>query len=179
MQTLFRTLAIGLISIAGGGVVGYLLFVPIFVIPMDFGVSILHPMVRDIHQYFSSRGFDQVAGALAAFVLRLPNTIALTLASAVALRSLPIYRRMAIYSVFAFPMWVHLEYWLEVWLLKRGAAQLGLSTSIDQLPTNVHIEALATLIFLTYTFFLASLLVSLRLRAKKTCAAPVFRSTSI
>ena len=152
MHTKMRNLAIAVLSIVGGSAVGYFLWEPVLELPLERSLEVLWPFLSWVDGVFHNLGAWYVAQALALFLVGLPNTLALTLIAVLSLRAM-VFRRLAFYSVFLYPLLIHAFYWFEVWRLKHGAQQRGLPSSIEQLPTNVHAGTYSVLILLTYGLF--------------------------
>lgn len=151
-------IALSCFAILAGGVIGYLLWVPLASIPIETGGPWLLPLVKVIDPYLSSMGADYVTTAIMVFSLNVPNTVLLSLLAVLAMRLLR-RRRWLFYPVFAWPIVVYVAYWVNVWWLKFGAQRLGLPSALDRLPVDVMFPQKIVVIFLTYTLF--SLLVLL------------------
>lgn len=167
MRNTLRKVAIGLASLLGGGLVGYFLYAPFLAIPVESGAPILGPLLRPIHAHASNIGAEYVAPALAAFLLHLPNTVFLAGVSALALRTVPVAKRLAFYSVFLVPVFVYADYWFQVWRLTQAAERLGLQTSIDRLPTDLGIGFKVVLMLLTYGLFAVLVFCLLKLKVRR------------
>ena len=152
MRNRLRGLLFFALAFVGGSAAGYFLWVPLIDIPVDIGFPIVKPMFKNIAPYFHEHGVGYLTTALVLFLLHLPNTLVIAFVAAFTLKSIS-RRRLAFYSVFLWPMFVYLVYWIDVWKLNRGARRLGFPSDLGHLPTDVYVNYKAVLILLTYSLF--------------------------
>ena len=162
MRTTLGRFVVALVSAIAGCVVGYFLSFPPFSVPASAIPPALVPPLKALDAFLSGIGAWFATLPLLMFLLNLPNTLVLSLATSVALGKLAIPRRPVLYSVLAVPALVYLSYWHEVWLLQRGAAALGAPATIDRLPTNPYMGSNAVLMLLTYGCYFLTVFVMLR-----------------
>ena len=145
-------LLVSALTFLGGSAAGYFLWVPLIDIPVETGFPIVKPLFENIGPYFHAHGAGYLTTALVLFLLHLPNTLVVSFVAAFTLKSIS-RRRLAFYSVFLWPLFMYLVYWIEVWRLKLGARRLGVPSDMEHLPTDVYINYKTVLILLTYSLF--------------------------
>jgi hypothetical protein len=153
MPTRARKIALWLVSVTVGAILGYLLFNPLITLP----VEVIFPFLRPALQ-FASVGFeDQYAKhifrvASVAFVMNLPNTIFVGVVTALCLSWLQ-RRRQILYATFLWPLFLHVAHWLQVSLFELGVARLGLLNLVD-FPVDPTFYFTSVLVVFTVPVFL-------------------------
>lgn len=149
---------------------GYLLFFPLYSVPPSAIPAALVSPLRAMDAHLLNAGAGFVSLPVILFVLNLPNTLLLSVATAVALAKSALRTRPVLYSVLVLPALVYVFHWHDVWRLQRGAAALGLPTAVDSLPTNPHMVTNAVLILLSYASFFLLVFAMLRWARRRSCA---------
>jgi hypothetical protein len=162
MKGAIRQFAIASGSAIVGCAVGYLLFNPLYVIPVTAIPAALVPTLKVVDTYFSNAGAWFVLQAIILFLLTLPNTLFLSAATAAAIQKTALRMRPVLYSTLVTPALLYALYWHDVWRMQRGAAALGLPTEIDRLPINPNMFTNAVFILLTYASYFVFVLAMLR-----------------
>lgn len=153
MPTRARSIALWLLSVTVGAVFGYLLFNPLFTLPVEAVAAGLKPAFQFSSASFESRYTEHIFQVVSVvFIMNLPNTILVSVVTALCLSWLQ-RRRQILYATLLWPLFLHLAYWLQVSLMKLGALQLGLPDT-ERLPVPQEFRYNSVLILITVTVFL-------------------------
>lgn len=167
MSTRTRKTILWLLSVTVGAAFGYLLFHPLVTLPAESVVYGLKPLLQSVSGKFTSHeaeGIFQMVIVL--FVMNLPNTVLLSIITAVTLSWLQ-YGRALLYATLLWPFFLHIAHWLLVGALKLGALRLGLTTDTERLPVMPGFQYTAVLILCTVAVYLPLVLLLDRSLSKR------------
>lgn len=154
MQSRIRTNLPAIAAPVLGMVLGYLLlYFPVIRIPIEPGFYFILPFLKRLEAVFLASEIPiSYIRAIASFLLELPNTLAVSVLAALVMYVLQ-RPRLVFYSTLVWPALMHLRYWGEVFLLKRGAERLGLPAGIENLPVDYSFPARSAWLLLMYLLF--------------------------
>lgn len=151
---IIKTLA----SVLIGTLIGYYLWVPVLQISPEDAKPFILAIGKIIDPYLVSNGAGFITIVIITFFLRLPNILILALVSLIIIR-LTKKPRQLLYPVLLAPTGVLTFNWYDVLRFKLIFQKLGRPSDFEHLPTALYLPSNSLMIFLTYSVFLAIVMI--------------------